>query len=39
MTEEEINWLNAYNAKVYDSLKDHLPAEVAQWLQEKTRPI
>lgn len=36
---EEIEWLNAYNERVYDTLKDLLPAEVAEWLREKTKAI
>ena len=39
MTADEIAWLNAYNARVYETLKDHLPADVAEWLRAKTRPI
>lgn len=37
--EEEKEWLNAYNARVYDSLADFLPEEVAAWLKEKTAAI
>lgn len=36
---EEKAWLNAYNARVYDSLASGLSAEVAAWLYEKTRAI
>ena len=39
LTEEERNWLNAYNEKVYRSLSPRLPEEVAAWLHEKTRPV
>jgi Xaa-Pro aminopeptidase len=39
MTADEIAWLNAYNAHVYDVLSPRLPAEVAAWLFEKTRPV
>ena len=39
MTPEEIAWLNAYNERVYRELSPRLPAEVAAWLHEKTRPV
>ena len=39
MTPDEIAWLNAYNAHVYDVLSSRLPADVAAWLYEKTRPV
>ena len=39
MTADEIAWLNAYNAHVYDVLSPRLPAEVTAWLFEKTRPV
>ncbi len=35
----EIDWLNAYNAKVFQTLSPRLPSEIAQWLRNKTRPI
>lgn len=37
MTEDEMIWLNAYNARVYETLAPHLPGEVAAWLERKTR--
>ena len=39
MTEAEIKWLNDYHKKVYDTLSPRLPAEIAEWLKEKCRPI
>ena len=39
MNADEIAWLNAYNARAYETLKDHLPADVAEWLRAKTKPI
>lgn len=39
LTEEERNWLNAYNARVYESFKADLPDEVSSWLKEKTAAI
>ncbi len=36
---DEINWLNQYNARVFETLAPHLPAEVADWLRDKTRPV
>lgn len=35
----EIEWLNAYNERVYTTLSPLLPPPVAEWLQEKCRPI
>ena len=35
----EIEWLNAYNAKVFQLLSPRLPSEIAQWLRNKTLPI
>ena len=39
MTPDEIAWLNAYNERVYRTLSPRLPADIAAWLREKTRPI
>ena len=39
LTGDEINWLNTYNARVYRELGPRLPAQIASWLREKTRPI
>lgn len=36
---EEIDWLNAYNKRVYETLAPRLPAEVAAWLRGKTEPV
>ncbi len=36
LTEAEIAWLNAYNARVYESLSPYLDEEEAEWLREKT---
>ncbi len=35
----EIEWLNAYNEKVYSTLSPRLPQDVAGWLRQKTLPI
>lgn len=35
----EIAWLNAYNARVFQTLAPRLPSEIAQWLRGKTLPI
>jgi Xaa-Pro aminopeptidase len=35
----EIDWLNAYNARVYETLSPHLPSDISSWLHEKTKPI
>ena len=39
LNREEMDWLNAYNEKVYRTLSPRLPAEIAAWLREKTRPL
>ncbi len=35
----EIDWLNAYNERVYRTLSPHLPREIADWLREKTAAV
>lgn len=35
----EIDWLNAYNERVYRTLSPRLTPEVASWLRQKTLPI
>ncbi len=35
----EIEWLNAYNERVYRTLSPRLSQEVATWLRQKTLPI
>ena len=39
LTPDERDWLNAYNARVYDVLAPRLPADVATWLFAQTRPV
>ena len=39
LTQDEIDWLNAYNRRVFDTLRPRLPDAVATWLEQKTRPI
>lgn len=39
LTEAEREWLNNYNALVYDTLAPLLPEEVADWLLDKTAAI
>ena len=39
LTQAERDWLNAYNARVCRELSPRLPAEVAAWLRDKTRPV
>ena len=39
LTQEEIDWLNAYHEQVYRTLAPDLPSEVARWLREKTAAI
>ncbi len=35
----EIEWLDSYNAKVFQTLSPHLPSEVTEWLRSKTKAI
>lgn len=39
LLEHEINWLNTYHSKVFNSLKDHLNSEEQEWLRKKCTPI
>lgn len=39
MTADEIGWLNAYNAKVFQALSPYLPSDISAWLREKTKPV
>lgn len=39
MTKEEIDWVNAYHAKVYDELSPLLSPEEAAWLKSKTEKL
>lgn len=39
LNEDEIKWLNGYNALVYRSLSPYLSGEVCAWLREKTAAI
>jgi Xaa-Pro aminopeptidase len=39
LAEDERAWLNAYQERVYRELAPRLPAEIAGWLREKTRPV
>lgn len=39
MTRDEINWLNAYNARVYRTLAPLMSAEEAAWLEAKCQAI
>jgi len=39
LTAPEREWLNAYNAHVYEVLSPRLSPEVASWLREKTLPV
>lgn len=39
LTNEELEWINAYHKRVYDTLSPHLSAEDVEWLAEKTKII
>lgn len=36
---EEVDWLNQYHRRVYDTLSPHLTEEECQWLREATKAI
>ena len=39
MTQEEIQWLNDYHQRVFDTLSPHLSAEEAAWLRTACAPL
>ena len=39
MQPEEIEWLNAYHERVFQTIGPHLQEEERKWLREATRPI
>lgn len=39
LTEAEVSWYNAYQERVYQTLKSDLTLEEAEWLRNKTLPI
>ena len=39
LTQEELDWLNAYHQRVFDTLSPHLNQEEADWLREACAPI
>ena len=39
LSEEEKDWLNAYNERVFRTLSPSLPGEISRWLREKTKNI
>ena len=39
LTDEEIEWLNSYNKRVYQALSPRLLPEISEWLYNKTLPI
>jgi Xaa-Pro aminopeptidase len=39
MTQEEIEWLNAYHQRVFDTLSPHLSDEENSWLRMATAPF
>lgn len=39
MTQDEIEWLNAYHAQVYDTLQPYLNDEEKDWLKNATRAL
>ena len=39
MTQEEIQWLNDYHQRVFDTLSPHLSAEESAWLREACAPL
>ena len=39
LTQEELNWLNAYHQRVFDTLSPHLNDEESAWLQDACEAI
>lgn len=39
MTDEELDWLNAYHARVYDTLAPYLDDKQEVWMRAKTLPL
>lgn len=39
MTKAELDWLNSYHKRVYDTLSPYLSTEEAAWLKEVTGPL
>ena len=39
LDQSEIDWLNAYNARVFQVLSPRLPSGISDWLRLKTQPI
>jgi Xaa-Pro aminopeptidase len=39
LSDEELNWLNAYHARVFEELKSGLDSKVLQWLKTQCIPI
>ena len=39
LTADELQWLNAYNERVFRTLSPLLPADVSAWLRHKTLPL
>ena len=39
MTQEEIQWLNDYHQRVFDTLSPHLSVEESAWLREACAPL
>ncbi len=35
----EIEWINSYHARVYETLSKHLEGDVRDWLKEQTKPM
>ena len=39
MTLEEIQWLDNYHRKVFETLSPHLENDVVEWLREACSPL
>ena len=39
LTQEELDWLNAYHQRVFDTLSPHLSEEETAWLREACAPL
>ena len=39
LTSQQLDWLNDYHRTVYEMLSPFLPANIAGWLRDKTKPL
>ena len=39
LEDDELEFLNRYHSRVYDTLKDYLDEDEARWLLKQTEPL